>query len=493
MKTRLRILYLSSEVAPFVKNGRIAEIAGALPRTLFDMGHDIRIMMPKYGTISERKYTLREVIRLKEIPIQQGETKNVVNAKSAFLPETKVQVYFLDYKPYFERLDFQADPKTGQESEQNAVRSILFCRAAMETSKLLHWDPQLIFCNDWSTALIPWLLKNEYRHDPFFAKCISLLAIHDFKRQGVFPESILTQTGLNQAEPAFADLLHNGRANLLKAGVLNADIISASGSTLLPHLWKDPSLSYGLYDILKKRKDHLTEVMDGIDYSVWNPEIDSHLVEPYSINQLKGKGSNKLELLASWGLAAENGPLLGVFFDQPMTKNSDMMFDLLPQLVSLNLNLVAVFADDLIKRRGIDKLRKSFPNKIAVVVAPDLPLTHRLIAGCDFMLSADCSEQQIARQMIHLHYGTLPLVPKNGCVMESLGESGEGKCKGFYFDGCDKKALLVAVKNALQCYQDEKNWQKLVKKAMKFDFCWKNAAEKYVKLLQRFDTTKKKK
>jgi starch synthase len=494
MKTRLRILYLSSEVAPFVKNGRIAEIAGALPKALFEMGHDIRVMMPKYGTISERKYTLREVIRLKEIPIQQGDAQFIVNAKSAFLPETKVQVYFLDYKPYFDKLDLSLDAKTGQETADNALRFILFCRAALETSKLLHWDPQLIFCNDWSTALIPWLLKNEYLEDPFFSKCASLLAVHDFKRQGVFPETILKQIGLNKEPGAYQDLVHNGRANLLKAGLLNADIISAGNTIHLSHVWKEPELAFGLFDVLKRRKEHLTEVLDGIDYNVWNPETDRHLIENYSVNQLKGKLTGKQELLSTLELSnEENRPLLALFFDSTDGKNGDAVFDVLERLLGLTMNVVLVFSDEACKRRGLEKLRKNHHGQLAVVTAPDEALQHRLIAGCDLTLMADCTEQQVAQQMIHLRYGAIPLVNKIGCVLEALGESGEGKCKNFYFDECDKKAVYEAVKSAVLCYQDDKSWQKMVKKALKLDFCWKNAAEKYIKLLQRLENTKKKK
>ncbi len=494
MKTRLRILYLSSEVAPFVKNGRIAEIAGSLPKALFEMGHDIRVMMPKYGTISERKYTLREVIRLKEIPIQQGDARYVVNAKSAFLPETKVQVYFLDYKPYFDKLDLALDAKTAQETADNAHRFILFCRAALETSKLLHWDPQLIFCNDWTTALIPWLLKNEYQEDAFFAKCISLLAVHDFKRQGAFPELILKQAGLNKDAVAYQELMHNNRANLLKAGLLNADIISAGNAIHLTHIWKEPELAFGLFDVLKKRKEHVTEVLDGIDYTVWNPEVDRHLAETYSVNQLKGKQTVKQELLNTLELSSqENRPLLAMFFDGSEGKQGDSVFEVLDRILGLHVNVALVFNDEASKRRGLEKLRKSNPGQLAIVTAPDEPMLHRLIAGCDLTLMADCTEQQIARQMIHLRYGSIPLVNKIGCVLEALGESGEGKCKNFYFDECDKKAVYEAVKNAVQCYQDDKSWQKMVKKALKIDFCWKSAAEKYLKLLQRTENIKKKK
>jgi starch synthase len=494
MKTRLRILYLASEVAPFVKNGRIAEIANALPKTLFEMGHDIRIMMPKYGAISERKYTLREVIRLKEIPIRLGEESFVVSAKSAFLPETKVQVYFLDYKPYFEKSEITTDPKTGQENSDNAMRYILFSRAVMETIKLLHWEPQLIFCNDWPTALIPWLLNNEYRQDPFFAKCISLLSVHDFSRQGVFPETLLKHAGLQGDASAYEQLVMGGRANLLRSGLINADIISASAATHLTHMWKNPELGYGLSDVLKKRKEDIHEVMDGIEYAVWTPDNDTHLVETFNANQLAGKMVNKLAVLHDQGLTAEeNIPLLGLFFDGSEGKNGDVAFELLDRILHMDVQVILVFADEAAKRRGLEKLRKAFAKKLAVVVAPDMTLQHRIIAGCDFTLQVACSEHLISQQMIHLRYGTLPLVNKVGCVMDALGESGDGKCKSFYFDSCDKKSILDAIKNALACYQDNKNWPKMVKKAMKLDFCWKSAAERYVKLLQRFETSKKRK
>ena len=191
MKNRQRILFLSSEVAPFAKTGGLADVSSALPKALFDLGHDVRVMMPKYGCISERKYVLRDVIRLKKISVTMGSKEHTVSAKSAFIPDTKVQVYFLEYKPFFDAQDLYVDSGTGEDLSNNAERFALFSRAALETTKLLHWEPDIIHCNEWQTALVPWLLKNDYARDDFFTSTRTVLSIHNVVYQGIFEPDVL--------------------------------------------------------------------------------------------------------------------------------------------------------------------------------------------------------------------------------------------------------------------------------------------------------------
>ena len=163
----LKICYVSSEVVPFAKTGGLADVAGALPIALKDLGQDVRLMMANYKSINERKFTLREVIRLKEVHVNLGQETKVVDGKTAFLPNSKVHVYFLHIPEYFDRKELYTDPTTGKDFEDNAERFAFFSKSVLETLKLLYWQPDIIHCNEWQTALIPFYLKTIYKNDDY--------------------------------------------------------------------------------------------------------------------------------------------------------------------------------------------------------------------------------------------------------------------------------------------------------------------------------------
>jgi len=179
MKNNLNIFFVSSEVTPFTHPGELGDVSGSLPKYLKNLGHDIRVMMPNYKVVNKRKYVLRDVIRLQGLKIKVGEEVYEASAKSAFIPESKVQIYFLDNKHFFDRGGIYFDNKTGKAFKDNAERYIFFCIGCLETLKLLHWQPDIIHCNDWCTALIPALLKSVYAKDHFFKNTKTVLSIHN--------------------------------------------------------------------------------------------------------------------------------------------------------------------------------------------------------------------------------------------------------------------------------------------------------------------------
>ena len=296
MKSKLRILFLSSEVSPFAKTGGLADVSRSLPKALFEMGHDVRVMMPKYGPISERKYILREVIRLKKIPIKVGKKGHITNAKSAFIPESKVQVYFLDYKPFFGRPELYVDPKTGKDYADNAERFMLFSKAVLETIKLLHWQPDVIHCNDWQTGMIPWLLKHDYADDEFFQNTKTLFTVHNLAYQGSFDKSIAGKIGLPLNTDDDSEFVIYDRINFLKTGLVCADGITTVSPTYAKEIQSDEELSAGLGEVLQERKKDIFGILNGADYSIWNPETDDLIPAKYSANDLASKIENKKAL-----------------------------------------------------------------------------------------------------------------------------------------------------------------------------------------------------
>ena len=497
MKNRLRVLYLSTEVAPFAKTGGLADVASALPKALFEQGHDVRVMMPKYGNISERRYTLREVIRLKDIPIQVGSHKHIVSAKSAFLPETKVQVYFLDYKPYFERPDYYVDSATGEDFPDNAQRFFLFCKAVLETIKLLHWEPHIIHCNDWQTALVPWLLKNLYHEDPFFAKAITVLSIHNLAFQGGFSPDLLPELGLpeNLALPS-SDLEFYGKINFLKAGIRSADLITTVSPTYAEEIQTDPEVGCGLQGLLLERKDELCGILNGVDYGVWNPEKDTLIPAKYSAITLTEKAKNKKALAKEAGLPFDaQVPIIGMISRLTNQKGFDLIMAAADDLVKQQVQIVILGTGDPQYHKMMEKVRKSHPAQIALFLKIDDRLAHLIEAGSDMFLMPSLYEPCGLNQLYSLKYGTIPIVRKTGGLADTIVDADADPVNGngFVFAEYKPKAMVDAVHRAVAAFKDEKGWQKLIRRCMKQDFSWQIAADKYIKLYLKLETAKKKK
>jgi starch synthase len=496
MKNRLRILYLSSEVTPFAKTGGLADVSSALPKALFDLGHDIRVMMPKYGPINERKYILREVIRLKTIPIKVGEQEHITSVKSAFIPDSKVQVYFLDYKPFFDRSDIYGDDTTGQEYPDNAERFMLFCKAAIETMKLLHWEPQVIHCHDWHTALIPWLLKNEYKSDSFFDRTSTLLSIHNFSFQGIFDPALASKIGISENFTKKGGPLElDGKINFLKAGLLHAGIVNTVSPTFASELLRDPALSGGLYEIIRDRKKDFLGILNGVDYSAWDPETDIHIKENYNSTTLRNKTKNKKALMDLCGLAYdETVPVIGMITRLTDQKGIDLVIHAIKDIMNMNVKMVILGIGAQKYHDQLKKLHVAYRKHLSVTLRFDETLSHLMEAGCDLLLMPSLSEPCGLNQMYSLRYGTIPLVRKTGGLADTIIDIHEDPLKGngFVFSDYTPAALISAMERAVNTFKDCSAWTKLMKKGMRQDFSWVSSAEKYVKLYIKLENSKRK-
>ncbi|MBN1560745.1 glycogen synthase GlgA [candidate division KSB1 bacterium] len=493
MKNRLRILFLASEVSPFAKTGGLADVTSSLPKALYDMGHDIRIIMPKYGVISERKYILREVIRLKKIPVRMGNKEHVTCAKSAFIPDSKVQVYFLDYPPYFARPDLYVDSKTGADYPDNAERFMLLCRAVLATTKLLHWQPQVIHCNDWQTAMIPWLLKHEYAQDPFFASTSTLLSVHNLAYQGSFDKSVLPKIGI-RPEQTNEDLEIYGRVNFLKSGLVTADVITTVSPTYAEEIQMDMELSAGLLDILRARKNDIYGILNGIDHSVWNPEKDE-FISAYNIDDMNGKLENKKALAAKARLPFdETTPIIGMVSRMVDQKGFDLVADVIDKIISLKVQLVLLGTGDEKYHKFFKKAAKTYADNIAVFLTFDEALAHLIEAGSDMFLMPSRFEPCGLNQMYSLRYGTVPIVRKTGGLADTITDFVQepDKGNGFVFEEYNSSSMLTAIHHAVTAYQDQKNWSKIQRRGMKIDFSWTQSAENYVKVYQKLESKKRK-
>lgn len=483
----LNICFVTSEVFPYAKTGGLADVSASLPLAIKEMEHDIRMMVPKYRGISERKYTLREVIRLKEIPVKMGKYEFVFSAKTSFLMDSKVHVYFLQEDSLFNRAGLYTDPKTGKDFEDNLERFAAFSRAVLKTLKILHWSPDIIHCNDWQTALIPVYLKFKFHDDEFFARTKTVLTIHNLAYQGVFPMKKKEVLELPSELFEKDGLLEwYDQINLLKGGILAADFLTTVSPTYASEIANDPDFGYGLETILKNRERNLRGILNGADYNVWNPEVDSKIPYRYNINKLLLKKENKKILCRYCNFEyIPETPLLGMITRLDYQKGVDLVIEVMKDLMKLDLQLVILGAGDPELAKKLHQLQAKYKDKFYFEFKLNDNLAHLIEAGVDMFLMPSRYEPCGLSQIYSLKYGTLPIVRKTGGLADTVVDVREDPetGTGFVFKKHDAKEMLATIQEAIYCYQNRKeDWIKWQINGMKKDFSWTRSAREYIEV-----------
>lgn len=484
-----KICYVSSEVLPFTPYSGLANTSKALPAALKEMDQDVRLMMPKYKLINERKYVLREVIRLREVKIDLNSETKLANGKTAFLPNSKVHVYFLSVPEYFNKKGVYADPQSNNEYPDNAERFAYFCRGVLETLKLLYWQPDIIHCNDWSTALIPFYLKTHYREDEFFRNTRTVLTVHDFASQGIFPLERYQQLGIPEEHfSEGGELELHGQLNFLKGGLLSADAISTVGENYLQKLMAGEVPAHGLEEVLAQRKRDLSGIINGADYHAWDPETDKHIPAQFDAKSLPQKAEARTALCEHFQVSDDpTVALVAVLSDLSDEKGGDLLVEAMEDLLKLSIRLVILAENESKNSKKIARIAGKFPGKLIFQERYDIRLAHLLIAGADMIL---LPARVVSHDTTHLHamrYGTVPVVRENFDYFDSIKpvDPETGKGNGFTFTDYHTTAMLKALKTAIKAFKDQKLWQKIQKTAMRADFSWDMAATKYLKLYEK--------
>lgn len=486
---QFKICFVSSEVTPFAKTGGLADVAGSLPVALKELEQDVRLMMPKYHTINDRKFVLREVIRLKDVNVTLDGQSVVATGKTAFLPNSKVHVYFLHIPDYFNRKDLYVDPLTGKEFPDNAERFAFFSKAVLETLKLLYWQPDIIHCNEWQTALIPFYLKTHYQDDEFFKDTRTVLSLHNLAYQGIFPKEKAAKIGIPEEylQPG-REFEWFGKINLLKGGILFADMLSTVSKRYAEEITSSPEYGFGFENILKERKADLMGILNGVDYSVWNPEVDKLIPRKYSIDTLDQKEVNKEKLCGQNKLPyASDIPVIGMISRLTDQKGFDLLAEAAEELLAGNVQMVILGTGDNKYRKLLDGLAKKHPDKLAVNLRFDNKLAHLIEAGADMFLMPSKFEPCGLNQIYSLKYGTVPIVRETGGLADTVRnfDPATGEGNGFTFKEYSAKAMMEAIGRALKTFQDKPTWRKIQINGMKEDFSWNRSAREYLELYQR--------
>ncbi|HUX06236.1 MAG TPA: glycogen synthase GlgA [Acidobacteriota bacterium] len=483
-----RVLLASAEIVPFAKEGGLADVAGALPKALAEVGVDIRAVMPLYGGIDRDKFGIKSLESIPPLEIPMGPDTETAAVYATKIPGSDVPVYMIANGRFFDRKGVYNDPETGEGYSDNAFRFIFFQKAVIELLRHLNWTPEVIHCNDFHTGLIPYYVRS--RRGELRELEATLFSIHNLAYQGVVPLEIMpvAEIPLEKFYP-MSPFEFYGKVNMMKVGIVYATLINTVSPTYAREIQSDAEFGAGLEGVLRSRASDLSGIINGIDYSVWNPEIDSLIPHQFSAADLKGKELNKQELLKHYNLPQRKGrvPLIGIISRLADQKGFDILEESLDRLMEQDIQMVVLGTGVRKYHELFEAAAAKYPEKLGVSLAFDNALAHLIEAGSDMFLMPSRYEPCGLNQLYSLRYGTIPVVRATGGLADTIAdynpESGRGT--GFSFKEYSGHALFGAVQRAVRLFADGKSWKALIGNAMTADFSWKSSAEKYLKLYNR--------
>ena len=473
MSRKLRILFVSAEVHPFAKTGGLADVSGALPAALNQLGHDIRVIMPKYPCTSKAGKKMQSL----RIPLTIPGFKQKGTLFQSELLDN-VPIYLIKQDQYYNRKHIYGEP--GSDYPDNVERFSFFCRAVLEATKKLDFRPDIIHCNDWHTGLIPVYLKA----DPWFAKTKTVFSIHNLGYQGNFPYSSLKVTGLDESLFHTEGIEFYGQFSFLKGGLMFADTLATVSPAYSQEI-QTPELGFGMEGILQKRSDHLYGILNGVDYTVWNPEIDSLISANYGPRSLSKKKQCRQDLIKMFSLQLDkNTPILCMITRLSEQKGIDLVMQAQETLNAWGISLLILGTGETRYESFFKNWSMERPDRIATALKFDEPLGHRILAGSDMLIMPSRYEPCGLTQMYALKYGTVPIVQDIGGLKNSIQEFNikTGKGTGFKIKAATEKNFLKSLQKALSCFNQTKIWKKLMLNGMAKDYSWGSSAKRYSSL-----------
>ena len=483
MQEKLAICLLASEVEPLSKTGGLADVAGALTRSLHRAGHDVRLFTPCYATIDRAGIEAEPVEGLQGLPLALGPNHYVFSVLHGRLPGG-APVHLIDCPElYARRAIYSSDP-------DEHLRFLAFTRASLEACRRLGFAPRVLHCNDWHTAFAPLFLRTVWAREPLFRATRTVLTIHNIGYQGIFAAERVADLGL---APAARELLHpgdlaGGRINALRHGIIYADLITTVSPT---HAREICSAEYGmgLEDSLRARGAAVSGILNGVDYEKWDPRRDRYLPRHYDAGSLAVKGELKRQFAAREKLTtAPEVPLAGIVSRLAVQKGIELMFEALPKVLDERpLAFVALGNGEPRYEEFFSALERDFPGRVRFHSGYDDELAHWIEAASDLFLMPSRYEPCGLNQMYSLRYGTVPIVRRTGGLADSVQhyEPAPGTGTGVVFDDFNPGALEWALNTGLDLYAQPAHWARLLRNGMAQDFSWERQVGQYVALYGR--------
>ena len=473
----MRIVFAASECVPFAKTGGLADVVGALPPELVMLGHEVTVYLPLYAGVKahilgEWKYAARSIT----IPfVSYNRFAGIVDGGR----RNGVQYYFIDCPDLFDRPGLYGTPSG--DYPNNWERFGLFCRAVLEAAKLLG-VPDVFHVHDWQAALIPVYLRTVYAQDPMLQGAAVVLTIHNAGYQGWFPPATTEQLLFPWEIFTMDKMEQFDTFNFLKGGLVYSDMLTTVSRKYAEEI-QTPEFGEKLDGVLRGRAAELRGILNGVDYTQWDPETDGNLVAHFSAKDLAGKRECRADLLQAFGLenVADTTAVIGIVSRFAPQKGFDIVAEIAEKLTERDVVVVALGTGEPVYERFFREWGFWHPGQVGVQIRYHNALAHKIEAGSDMFLMPSRYEPCGLNQIYSLKYGTVPVVRATGGLDDTIEEwdSILGTGTGFKFEGLEGSGLLEEIDRALAAFKDERGWKRLMLNGMAKDYGWAAPAREY--------------
>ncbi len=469
-----KILFIASEAVPFIKTGGLADVVGSLPKYFDKEYFDIRVMVPKYLCIKQEwRDKMQYVTHFYMNLAWRSQYVGILE-----LEYEGIKFYFVDNEYYF------AGAKPYGNIYEDIEKFAFFSKAAISALPSLDFRPDIIHCHDWQTGLVPVFLNDSFQSNPFFQGIKTIMTIHNLKFQGKWDtRTVQSITGLPEYYFTPDKLEAYKDANLLKGGIVYADAVTTVSSTYAEEI-KTPFYGEGLDGLLRARSGDLRGIVNGIDYTDFNPESDPHIVKQYdAVNFRKEKVKNKRALQQELGLRQDDRKMMiGLVSRLTDQKGLDLVAYVMDELCQDDIQLVVLGTGEERYENMFRHFDWKYGDKVSANIYYSDPLSHKIYASCDAFLMPSLFEPCGLSQLMALRYGTIPIVRETGGLKDTVQAYNEYESTGtgFSFTNYNAHEMLNTIRYAEHIYYDRKReWNKMVDRAMAEDFSWEVSAKKY--------------
>lgn len=473
----LSVLVVAPEVAPLAQTGGLGEVAGSLPLALKALGCDVAVCMPAYRCVLERLNGYDVLVE--DLPVRLGPTHLSAEVLISELTPG-IPLYLIRRDEFYDRSELY----NGHQGEyfDNPERYIFFSRSIPPLCPSVGFTPDIILGNDWQAGLVMALLDLGA-----LPKTAGIQAVHNQGYLGLVPPERTVNIGLPDRYYGMDGLEYYGQMSLLKAGIVYASAVTTVSPTYAREV-QTPEGGHGLDGVMRAISHRLYGILNGVNYEVWNPETDENIRANYSASDLSGKSLCKTGLLDEFGLpSADDRPLLGMVSRLTAQKGVNILAESLEEIFAMNADVVILGSGDMHHENLITGLQSRFPEQLGLKLGYDAPLAHRIISGCDILLMPSMYEPCGLAQMYGLKYGTTPLVRSTGGLNDTVSDGGNEpeNGTGFKFNSFQSRALVRAVKRAVEAFHNKDKWKAMMIRGMEQDFSWDRSAREYISVFEK--------
>ena len=475
----MKIAMISPEIAPFAKTGGLADVVEGLSLALAQLGHEIALILPAYRSVLQGEFTLRDSPLKLSAPVSSRQVEFSLRETSL---GKNTSVYFVRADPYYDREFLYG--AAAEDYADNAERYAFFSRAALEV--LRHRPVDIVHAHDWQAALSIVALKAQRERYRELALAKTVFTVHNLGFQGIFREPDWHLLNLDRSLFTPQHLEFFGRINLLKGALVHADKITTVSPSYAGEIMT-PEQGFGLDGVLRQRAQDVSGILNGVDYSRWDPTKDPFIAQRYGEKTLTGKRTCKEALQLYLGLPPDSSkPLLGMISRLTPQKGFDLIEALFDHLITRDVQLALLGSGDPHFEAFFTAAAARFPAKIAARIGFDEALAHQIEAGADIFLMPSLYEPCGLNQMFSLKYGTIPVVRSVGGLKDTVQDYNDasGVGTGFVFHDYRPQALREAIDRALGVFKDKQAWTTLCRRAMNMNFSWNRSAQAYSEIYQ---------